>query len=94
MTDVVYNGCDFFPPGSWDLCCNSHDEAFAIGGSFIDMVTANVSLGWCVAQTNPFVSAVIIAGVSVGGWFFFEWKFLNGKNLYEVITGKKSDGQF
>jgi hypothetical protein len=91
---VVQNGCDFLPPGSWDICCDVHDIDYAAGGGLVEKLIADIKVGLCVAQDNPLMALLIVAGLTVGGWFFFPWAILKGKNMYEILTGEKSDGKF
>jgi hypothetical protein len=42
------------------VCCASHDDAFAAGGSIIDFIAANIDLGACVdaLSSSPVLMAV------------------------------------
>jgi len=94
---MITNGCNFFYEGPWDTCCDIHDIAFANGGNLIDMVKGNIALFECVFPSHPIAATILFAGVTIGGWFFFEWTWLHKlgiKNFYQLFTGKSSDGKF
>lgn len=88
---MLENGCDFWPEGTWKVCCDVHDVAFANVGGIQEFLQTNWNLGYCVWNLSPLNGLVMFIGVMVGGIFYFPWKYTNGKPLMEIITGKKYD---
>lgn len=70
--------CSFFPDniGNVDLsqCCKAHDEAYSLQ---LPKRQADVELFNCVKEAGDFsglwlIAALMFAGVSVGGWWFYK----------------------
>ncbi len=80
------DGCTFWPDriGDADLlpCCDTHDMAYAAGGTREDRLKADRALracvgtsvgGWLWRRTRRAVAAVMYAGVRVGGHRAFHY---------------------
>ena len=69
------NRCTMFPNGNWLRCCVAHDYEYADGGTLADKIRADIKLGRCVAKKgHPAIGAVMFAGVSIAGYFFYRWR--------------------
>lgn len=71
------NGCTLWPD-TWSgvsisACCNAHDIAYLDG---TPRTEADLSLAMCVLSetSNPLLALVMLAGVTVFGWFFYRSK--------------------
>ncbi len=83
------DGCDFWPDGSWKLCCDIHDHAFELGGGFSDWFNANWNLVTCVAQHDWFNAGLMGFGLFALSASFYRWKWLGGRSPVEIIIGKE-----
>lgn len=56
-------------------CCLLHDAAYYGGGTVVDFLHANLSLGSCIATTEHAAWAWVFASATtLGGWLFFRWR--------------------
>lgn len=76
---IVTDGCTAGPLSDWlngiiEGCCDVHDVAYSKVISIADKVIADMALGLCAAQHgHPWAALLVVAGVTVGGWFFINW---------------------
>jgi hypothetical protein len=93
--EVFINGCDAFPDGigkiSWKSCCDLHDIAYTLGGTIAEKFGSDWDLGLCVAAKAGPVGLVMFLGCLIPGCFFFRFKSLQGKNLWEMLFPRKAD---
>lgn len=82
-------GCDLWFNGSWAACCEAHDLAYQHGTDFLGYLEANWNLGTCVWQHSPANAVVMVVGTTAVGWAVYKFKVLNGKTIYEIVTGQK-----
>ncbi len=62
--------CTGWPDGAWAHCCALHDIAFTMQTGLIG---ANATLAACVARSGwPVMAAVMLAGVTLFGGFFYK----------------------
>jgi hypothetical protein len=64
-----------FPEGNWGGCCDIHDKAYWIGGTYKDRLEADRKLRYCVASKGGIghkaLSYIIYVGARIGGCFFW-----------------------
>lgn len=71
----VGDGCTLWIDGVWRACCDAHDLAYAKVAVPLDKIIADLDLARCVAGTgHGVVALVMLAGVTVFGWFFIRRK--------------------
>lgn len=64
------NGCTMWPDGNYKHCCDAHDVAWHVGRTFMDKVSSDIDLLWCVATNSDIWNAMIMfIGVSTAGLF-------------------------
>ena len=90
------DGCSAFPDGTieqknlWLSCCEDHDVAYWVGGSFDERLAADKSLEACVEQVGePEVAKLMLLGVRVGGSPYLPTKFRWGYG-WPYFRGYKS----
>lgn len=80
------DGCSAFPDGTltendlWLACCEQHDMAYWMGGSYSAKLRADEALEHCVTKIGkPEVAKLMLAGVAVGGSAYlpttFRWGY-------------------
>ncbi len=76
------DGCSSFPDGTfeqkklWLACCEAHDEAYWLGGSYEQRVAADQALKKCVVKTGEkTIAKIMLAGVRVGGSPYWPTEF-------------------
>tara|TARA_R110001592_G_scaffold362770_1_gene678156 strand:+ start:4911 stop:5402 length:492 start_codon:yes stop_codon:yes gene_type:complete len=94
------DGCSSFPNGTleqkelWLSCCEAHDYAYWMGGSYQQRLDADNALQQCVAATGePKIAQLMLAGVRVGGTPFlptrfrwgYGWPFFRG---YQTLSAE------
>ena len=85
------DGCTLWPDGDYRGCCVVHDEAYALGGSWLDRLKANLALSKCVARAGGktgrlprrvastaghwLLAPVMFVGTQVAGSFLWPYHF-------------------
>lgn len=76
------DGCSSFPNGTleqkelWLSCCEVHDYAYWVGGTYQQRLDADDALQQCVvAVGEPEIAQLMLAGVRVGGTPFLPTQF-------------------
>ncbi|MGX5200524.1 hypothetical protein [Aliikangiella sp. IMCC44632] len=76
------DGCSSFPDGNfenktlWLTCCEAHDKAYWLGGTYAQRKIADQELKVCVQQLGETAIAYIMqAGVRIGGSPFWPTSF-------------------
>lgn len=86
---VSLNGCDDWLDGllwwNWKQCCDVHDFAYAMGGTWLDRLRADMGLGSCVSQVLLPMGLIMFVGVAVAGWLFFRFRRIDPGAIEDVI---------
>lgn len=90
LNDFI-NGCDNWWDGTWKYCCDAHDIAYTQGGDLLSRLAADFNLGACVWNESPVNGVLMCLGTAAfGGLFYrFNWKWLDGRNIWECIFTRK-----
>ena len=65
-----FRGIDYFD------CCVEHDNAYFLGGSWLDRVKADWRLSKCVGKKGAkFMAPIMFIGVRFCGFLFFKYKW-------------------
>lgn len=83
-TNDFINGCDAWWDGTWKGCCDIHDVAYTKGGDLISKLQADLDLGVCVWNESATNGVLMFLGTALFGGLFFRFKWLNGKNYWEI----------
>ncbi|MFL0797743.1 MAG: FAD-binding oxidoreductase [Cellvibrionaceae bacterium] len=101
LKPFISDGCSAFPEGTleenqlWLTCCTQHDYDYWKGGTYEQRLDSDNRLRQCVSGLGePFIGALMQAGVFVGGSAFWPTDFRWGygwpyPRLYGELTAEE-----